>query len=118
MSFMCKIEVGPKREECKKGGWCTGCQKFFEVGPRREKCEKGGGCEKGGCEAVPHLGAKKIFRALRARTHLKKILNTPLYLANTKRVRETRMYCILPGQYKEGEGDEDVLYITWPIQRG
>ena len=78
MSFMCKIEVGPKREECKKGGWCTGCQKFFEVGPRREKCEKGGGCEKGGCEAVPHLGAKKNFRALRARTHLKKILNTPL----------------------------------------
>ena len=61
MSFMCKIEVGPKREECKKGGWCTGCQKFFEVGPRREKCEKGGGCEKGGCEAVPHLGAKKNF---------------------------------------------------------
>ena len=61
MSFMCKIEVGPKREECKKGGWCTGCQKFFEVGPRREKCEKGGGCEKGGCEAVSHLGAKKIF---------------------------------------------------------
>ena len=78
MSFMCKIEVGPKREECKKGGWCTGCQKIFEVGPRREKCEKGGGCEKGGCEAVPHLGAKKNFRALRARTHLKKILNTPL----------------------------------------
>ena len=79
MSFMCKIEVGPKREECKKGGWCTGCQKFFEVGPRREKCEKGGGCEKGGCEAVPHLGAKKNFRALRARTHLKKILYTPLH---------------------------------------
>ena len=59
--FMCKIEVGPKREECKKGGWCTGCQKFFEVGPRREKCEKGGGCEKGGCETVLHLGAKKMF---------------------------------------------------------
>ena len=83
MSFMCKIEVGPKREECKKGGWCTGCQKFFEVGPRREKCEKGGGCEKGGCEAVPHLGAKKKFRALRARTHLKKILYTPLYIIHT-----------------------------------
>ena len=81
MSFMCKIEVCPKREECKKGGWCTGCQKFFEVGPRREKCKKGGGCEKGGCKAVPHLGAKKNFRALRARTHLKKILNTPLVVS-------------------------------------
>ena len=83
MSFMCKIEVGPKREECKKGGWCTGCQKFFEVGPRREKCEKGGGCEKGGCEkggceAAP--GCEKKFRALRARTHLKKILYTPLVI--------------------------------------
>ena len=81
MSFVCNIEVGPKREECKKGGWCTGCQNFFEVGPKREKCEKGGGCEKGGCKAVPHLGAKKNFRALRAGTHLKKILNTPLYIS-------------------------------------
>ena len=84
MSFMYKIEVGQKREECKKGGWCTGCQKIFEVGPRREKCEKGGECEKGGCEAVPHLGAKKIFRALCARTHLKIILNTPLPLGVRK----------------------------------
>ena len=50
-----------------KGGlvyWATtGYQKFFEVGPRREKCEKGGGCEKGGCEAVSHLGAKKILKS-------------------------------------------------------
>ena len=80
MSFMCKIEVGPKREECKKGVGVLGVKFSFEVGPKREKCEKGGGCEKGGCEAVPHLGAKKIFRAPRARTHLKKILNTPLFV--------------------------------------
>ena len=40
-------------------------KKVFEVGPKKEECEKGGGCEKGGCEAVSHLGAKKKFRALR-----------------------------------------------------
>ena len=22
-----KFKVGPKRENCKKGGWCTGCEK-------------------------------------------------------------------------------------------
>ena len=43
-------------------------KKIFEVGPKKEECEKGGGCEKGGCEkggceAVSHLGAKKNFRA-------------------------------------------------------
>ena len=32
-----------------------------EVGPKKEECEKGGGCGKGGCEAVSHLGAKKNF---------------------------------------------------------
>ena len=36
-------------------------KKVFEVGPKKEECEKGGGCEKGGCEAVSHLGAKKKF---------------------------------------------------------
>ena len=48
-------------------------KKVFEVGPKKEECEKGGGCEmvrKGGCGPVSHPGAKKIFRALRARTHL------------------------------------------------
>ena len=31
-------------------------KKVFEVGPKKEECEKGGGCE-----AVSHLGAKKRF---------------------------------------------------------
>ena len=66
------------------GGGCEavshpGAKNIFEVGPKREECEKGGGCEKGGCKLVSHLGAKKIYRALRARTHLCKILCTPLY---------------------------------------
>ena len=61
MSFMCKIEVGPKREECKKGGWCTGCQKFFEVGPRREKCEKGVGAKRVGAKQFRTWVRKKFW---------------------------------------------------------
>ena len=60
----------PPGSGCKKG-WVR--KKIFEVGPKKEECEKGGGCEmvrKGGCGPVSHPGAKKIFRALRARTHL------------------------------------------------
>ena len=61
--------VGAKKDGCEAVSH-PGAKKNFEVGPKKEECEKGGGCEKGGCEPVSHLGAKKNFRALRARTHL------------------------------------------------
>ena len=48
-------------------------KKILKLVQKKEECEKGGGCE-----AVSHLGAKKNFRALRAHTHLCKILCTPL----------------------------------------
>ena len=60
--LMCKVEVGPKREEFKKGGGCEkgaceavshlGAKTFFEVGPKREEFKKGGECEKGGCHRI------------------------------------------------------------------
>ena len=64
--------VGAKKDGCEAVSH-PGAKKNFEVGPKKEECEKGGGCEmvrKGGCGPVSHPGAKKIFRALRARTHL------------------------------------------------
>ena len=71
----------PPGSGCKKGwvrsSFAPGCEKkIFEVGPKKEECEKGGGCE-----AVSHLGAKKNFRALRARTHLKKSCIRPCQAA-------------------------------------
>ena len=62
------------------------------------KGEKGDGCEKGGCEAVSHLGAKKFFPALRAHTHLCKILNTPLnpaYVLAWKKLNFIGVCCLV-----------------------
>ena len=56
--------VGAKKDGCEAVSH-PGAKKIFEVGPKKEECEKGGGCG-----PVSHPGAKKIFRALRARTHL------------------------------------------------
>ena len=64
-------------------------QTTLPIRSKKGGMRKGGGCQKGGCQAVSHLGAKKKFPALRARTHLFKILNTPLFL---RKVEETISY--------------------------
>ena len=67
-----------KKGGMQKGGLVYWVSKFFWSWSKKREMRKGGWVQKGWVRTVLHLGAKKTFWALRACTHLKKILNTPL----------------------------------------
>ena len=73
------LGVGAKKDGCEAVSH-PGAKKNFWSWSKKGGMRKGGWVRKGGCGPVSHPGAKKIFRALRARTHLWKILCTPLIL--------------------------------------
>ena len=73
---MCKVEVGPKTEECKKGGRC---KTVSHLGAKRNLKLVQKGRNKKGVDAEEFrtwVQKKKFGRS--APHHLCKILNTPL----------------------------------------